>query len=197
LDTLKRRLGSVRIAALSGAVRGFLCVAVLMAACFGADLSAQSHLLSEDEIKAAYLFNFVKFVEWPSEAFSDSKAPIVIGVLGEGTFDSILKQTVAGKTIQARPLVIKHWTDVDGSWECHLLFVNASARGSLGEVLKRTKPLPVLTVGEMEDFAQRGGIINFITVDNKVRFEINNRTAKTAGLQISSKLLTLATKVWD
>ena len=168
-----------------------------MAAEIALPLHAQGLLVGEYQIKAAFLYNFAKFVEWPPEAFSDAKSPIVIAILGEDPFDPSLEEIIAGKTVQGRPLVVKHWKNLDGSWQCHILFVSASARGFLGDIFQKTGLSNVLTVGEMEGFAQRGGMINFILFENKVRFEINHKAAESAGLKISSKLLSLARKVWE
>lgn len=146
---------------------------------------------SESQVKAAFLFNFVKFVEWPSEAFNDSGAPIIVGVLGEDSTTSAIDQTINGKTANGRRLLIKRFPNFRSLSHCHILFISSSQRDNLRQILAAVGP-GVLTIGETERFAQVGGIINFTIVDNKVRFEINPTAAEKAGLRVSAKLLSLA-----
>jgi hypothetical protein len=154
---------------------------------------------SEYRLKAAFLFNFAKFVEWPPEAFADKTSPVVIGVLGQNPFGADLEQTIRGKTINDRPLQVKECQAVTQATNCHILFISTAEKKlstaekkRLGEIFDGLRGVPVLTVGETERFTQTGGMINFIMEGNKIRFEINDETAKKAGLKISSKLLSLA-----
>ena len=161
----------------------------------GAGLTrAQESQPSEYQLKAAFLFNFAKFVEWPASALPQDSSPFVIGILGENPFNDDLKRTVAGKRISDHPISIVVFSSVTEATNCHILFVSNSEKGRLGDIFKRLQAAPVLTVGETDQFTGAGGMINFVTEANKIRFQIKEETAKAAGLKISSKLLNLATR---
>jgi hypothetical protein len=150
---------------------------------------------SEYLIKAGFIFNFAKFVEWPASAFAQPDSPIVIGILGTDPFGAIIDQIVQDKKIGARGFVVKRlkWgSDVKDLRDCKILFVSASEKAHMDELLQIVKGLPVLTVGETPGFAERGGVIRFVLEDNRVRFEVNVEAAHQAELTISSRLLTLA-----
>jgi hypothetical protein len=147
---------------------------------------------NEYQVKAAFLYNFAKFVEWPQEAFAQPDAPIVLGVLGEEPFGGALDQVIKGKAVNGHPLAIKRLKWGGKLRECHILFICASERKRLPAIFEQIKGAGILTVGETEAFTQQGGIINFTLVDNKVRFEINTDMAEQARLKISSRLLALA-----
>lgn len=189
------------MALLAHAARSVVAVTCVLAAALAlnapAPVCAQPAPRSEYEIKAAYLYNFARFVEWPSEAFSDSAAAIVFGVLGANPFGGALTRTLAGKDIDGRPVIIAAYRRAAQVDSCHVLFVGRSESEDLGRILQTLQGNPVLTVGEDVDFARRGGIIQFVLRDNKVRFEINLRAATAARLRMSAKLLRLATVVHD
>lgn len=153
---------------------------------------AQDSQPSESRLKAAFLFNFAKFVEWPPEAFTGKTAPLVIGVLGENSFGKDLEQTIQGKTVNDRPLQVKEYRAVAEATNCHILFICASEKKLLPEIFEALRGTAILTVGETDRFTQTGGMINFVVEGNKIRFEIKDETAKKAKLKISSKLLNLA-----
>ena len=144
----------------------------------------------EYAIKAAFLYNFGKFVEWPQGSFRDAKSPFVICALGEDPLGGAL-DTIHGKNINGREVVIKRIESIEDGEKCHILFVSASERGNLSQIFRTVKQLSVLTVGDMKGFAGSGGIINFISADNRIGFEINVSAAEKANLKISSKLLKL------
>lgn len=146
----------------------------------------------EYEVKAAFLFNFAKFVSWPPEAFSDSHSPIRIGILGEDPFGVALEKTVQNQTISGRSFVIERSRHIQELKDCHILFISRSEDAALGEIFQELKGSDILTIGESENFSGRGGMIHFIKTANKIRFEINIDLATGAGLEISSKLLQLA-----
>jgi hypothetical protein len=146
-------------------------------------------------IKAGFIYNFAKFVEWPAAAFAQPDSPIVIGILGTDPFGNLIDRIVENKKIGARGLVVKRlkWsTDLKDLQECKILFVGASEKAHLDDLVQIVKSLPILTVGETPGFAERGGVIRFVLEDNRVRFEINVEAAHQADLTISSRLLTLA-----
>ena len=150
---------------------------------------------SEYLIKAGFIYNFAKFVEWPSAAFSQADSPIVIGVLGTDPFGNVLDRIVEGKKLGPRGFVVRRYKwgkDVKDLRDCKILFVSASERTHVDEILQSVKGLPILTVGETPGFAERGGVIRFTLEDNRVRFEVNVAAAHQADLNISSRLLTLA-----
>ena len=150
---------------------------------------------SEYLIKAGFIYNFAKFVEWPTTAFSQPDSPIMIGVLGTDPFGSVLDRLVEDKKIGLRGFVVKRYKwgkDLKDLKECKILFVSASEKAHIDEIVQAVKGLPILMVGETPGFAERGGIIRFTLEDNRVRFEINVDAAHQADLNISSRLLTLA-----
>jgi hypothetical protein len=146
---------------------------------------------SEYQIKAAFIFNFAKFVEWPTNALPEASSPIVIGVLGENPFGDNLEKTMRNKTVEDHPLLIKHFQSASDASKCHVLFISDSEKEKLPGILKALDGSSVLTVGEMDGFSEKGGMIGFVIEGTKIRFRINNDTATKAGLKISSKLLSL------
>lgn len=155
---------------------------------------AQQVQLPEYQLKAAFIFNFAKFVEWPGEAFPEPRSPLIIGILGENPFKEHLELTIRGKAINNRAVMLKAFGAVTEITNCHILFVSVSEKDRLAEVFRSLNGAPVLTVSETERFTQSGGMINFISDEKKIRFEINNESANRARLKISSKLLTLAAR---
>jgi hypothetical protein len=153
---------------------------------------AQPSTPNEYEVKAAFLFNFAQFVQWPAAAFPQASTPISIGVLGEDPFGAVLDQVVQNEAINNRKLIIKRSRQVEDLKTCHLIFICKSEKGRLAQILASLDAESVLTVGETEQFARRGGIINFFFEGKKVRFEINADAARRKGLKISSQLLSLS-----
>lgn len=155
---------------------------------------AQETPPSEYQIKAAYLFNFAKFIQWPQGAFDDSKSPLFIGVLGENPFGEELERTIREKTLNGRSLTVKECRTLAEAKKCHVLFISSSEKMRLPGILNGLSGTHVLTVGEMDHFVESGGMISFFRETNKIRFEIKDEAAKKAGLKIDSKLLGLAKK---
>lgn len=148
--------------------------------------------LSEYQIKALFLFNFAKYVAWPTDTFANDKTPLVIGVLGENKIGDGLNESVKGKQVNGREIVIRRFEIEHALDTCHILFISVSEKKHLREIFLKTKAVPVLTVGETEQFIHQGGIINFVKKEDKVRLEINADSAAQSKLQISSKLLNVA-----
>ena len=155
------------------------------------ETQAQTTATNEYKVKASCLFNFAQFVEWPAAAFADAASPIVIGVLGEDAFGPFLDQIVQGEKVRSRPLIVRRARTVDALKACHILFVSKSEDSRLTGILASLEPNSVLTVGEAEGFARRGGVINFYLDGERLRFEINPGAAVHCGLKISSQLLSL------
>lgn len=161
-----------------------------------APLPAQNDAsMPEDDIKAAFLFSFAKFIEWPPRAGED--AALVVGVLGRDGFAATLEQTVRGKTVNGKPLVVKRLARPQEALGCHVVFIGGGDRNRVKQILSALPASGVLTVGEAEQFAQWGGIINFVKETNRIRFEINADAATRAGLRISSRVLQLARVVHE
>lgn len=146
----------------------------------------------EYDLKAAFLFNFVKFVEWPPSAFSGDRAPVTLCVYGEDPFGPTLDGVIQGERVGERSLLVRRPDSLDDLGACHVLFISRSESERLGEVLARVAGKPVLTVADTDGFLQAGGIINFVLEGSKVRFLINQKAAERNGLRISSRLLRLA-----
>lgn len=145
----------------------------------------------EYQVKAAFLYQFFKFVEWPPHALGATHRTICIGVVNGGPIVSAL-QSVEGKEAKGRLVVVKRFKALEELDFCHILFISAGMEDRLAEILDHLKGTSTLTVSDIDGFAKRGGMINFITVENKIQFEINVETAEKASLQISSHLLKLA-----
>ncbi len=175
-----------------------LPIALLAAiAGFGSHARAQEmgHDSAEYLIKAGFIYNFAKLVEWPA-ALTQKNQPIVIGVLENDQFAAVLDRVVNGKNLDGRPFVVKRLKSQEfRDCACHMLFVARAANARLPEIIEFQKTAAVLTISEAPDFARRGGMIAFVLEDSKVRFQVNVEAAKQSGLTISSRLLTLATIV--
>ena len=171
-------------------------VAVVVLAAFvlvlAAPVQAQDQAAEEHEVKAAFLYNFTKFVEWPQGAFPDDGAPVVVGVFGPDPFGPTLDDIVAGKRVGDRPLVIRRLDSSDGLAACHVLFVSSAKAAEFVRLLPSLAHRPILTVGETDGFCETGGVVQFVMPQRKVRFRINVTAAERAGLKISSRLLDLA-----
>jgi hypothetical protein len=148
---------------------------------------------SEYQLKAAFLYHFAQFIQWPSNAFENPTSPMVIAILGDNPFGGGLEKAVSGKSINNHPLTVREIrSPTEATNSCHLLFISSSEKKRLPEILTALRGTSVLTVGEMERFTESGGIINFTMEGGKIRFQINAAAAENAGLKISSKLLSLA-----
>jgi hypothetical protein len=174
---------------MSAGIAWSLAVLVLLAA---PELQARDARSLEYQVKAAFLFNFARFTEWPPASFSSPGAPFVLGVLGEDPFGDNLEQTVSGKSVHSRPLLVKRAATLQELGDCHILFVAGSEKRRLPEILEALKSRAVLTVSDVDDFVRSGGMIRLLPKGDTIRFEINARSAQEVGLKISSKLLRLA-----
>src|SRR5258708_20791050 len=158
---------------------GILIVALSVSLSWAPESMAQASDSSDSSeylIKAGFIYNFAKFVEWPTAAFAQPDSPIVIGILGTDPFGNLIDRIVENKKIGARGLVVKRlkWsTDLKDLKECKILFVGASEKANLDALVQFVKYLPILTVGETPGFAEPGAVIRFVLEDNRRRFEIN------------------------
>lgn len=180
--------------ALSWQSKGFLLIvlAVCSLPCTRNSAGAQNQLLSENQIKAGFLYNFTKFVEWPPEAFLDSSVPIVLGIVGDSPITDLVTEAAAGKTVNGRAVIVKKIREGQDLRGCHILFVSSSQEKRTTKILESIKGSSVLTVGEANGFADSGGVINFFVEGNKVRLEINLEAATRSRLKISAKVIAVA-----
>jgi hypothetical protein len=173
-------------------VRLTLAVAALLVICIPAGC-ARASTPTEYEIEAAYLYNFGLFVQWPT-AFKTDTA-FTICVLGEDPFGKALDRALAGQSIGSQSAIARRISNLQEASGCRILFIGSSEQAHLGQLLSSLGTLSVLTVSDMPEFVKRGGIIQFVLVDNRVHFEINLAAASRAGLALSSQLVKLAVTV--
>jgi YfiR/HmsC-like len=164
---------------------------------FPARLLAQSKAPSEYELKAAFLFNFAKFVDWPPAAFPDPKSPMILCTFDDDAFGVVLDEVVRAKAINGRELVVRRMKKVEALTACQVVFVGTAETKRLPELLEALKGSPTLLVSDIPGSAERGGGIGFYLEDSKMRFSINVDAIQRAHLTVSSKLLTLAKIVHD
>jgi len=185
---ISRRFRAGRLALLGGALLSLA----------GARAVAQAPpVLQEYEIKAAYLLNFTRYVEWPADAFSSAEAPIVIGVLGRNPFGPMLEQAIAGRTSHDRRIEVLHLDGVAEAEACHAVFVSREEWRLHPEILKRLVRRGLLTIGEGDDFVRKGGVLGFVPVAQTVHFAVNLEAGRRAGLRVSSRMLALAAAVYE
>ena len=156
------------------------------------DAPAQTGISKEYQVKAAFLFNFAQFVDWPPDAFTNADAPLCIGVLGNDPFGNFLDTTVSGEKVAGHPLIVRRFQQASEIQDCQVLFVSRSEAGQMKQIFTGLKGRRILTIGEADGFCKDGGIIRFVTEQNKIHFRICPETAKDVGLTMSSKLLRLA-----
>lgn len=149
----------------------------------------------EYQLKAAFLYNFTKFIEWDAASFSGPGAPIVIGIFGADPFAGELENAVRDRKVNGREIVVRHVSSVAGARNVQLLFVAGDADARSGELKEALRGANVLTVGETDAFTKAGGIITFVIEGDKVRFDINAAAAAQASIRISAQLQKLARSV--
>jgi hypothetical protein len=154
--------------------------------------TAQAQSATEYQVKAAFLFNFARFVEWPADAFPNADSALQICVLGQDPFGREFEQVIVDKTVNGHRIEIAHPDGVPQARACQILFIAASEKAHLSSILLGLKGANVLIVGDTPGFAALGGAINFVIDDGRVRFEINLKAAELAHLKISARLLTVA-----
>ena len=153
---------------------------------------AQTPVSDDKKVKAVFLSKFPSFVTWPESAFSENRTHIEIGVLGGGPINNHLEEAIRGEVIKDRTMRIRNVSTLEEATRCHILFFTEENSARFEPFLAMLQRVPVLTVGESEGFTKRGGILNFKTVDGRIRLEVNPDAAATAHLKISSKLLSVS-----
>ena len=169
-------------------VQRFLIAAMMCSLAAG----ARAQAAGEYQVKAAFLYNFAKFVAWPPNSFSDASAPLRICIFGQDPFGPELRNITNDKTVNGRKLQVDQVVDLQVARTCHILFIASSEKAQLKHVFESLRGTYVLTVGDTKGFAELGGMVNFVLEENRVRFEVNQKAAEQAGLTISSKLLGVA-----
>lgn len=153
-------------------------------------VQANAQSANEYQVKAAFILNFARFIEWPNDTLSGDQ--LVIGVIGEDPFGGALYQVASRGSANGRRLEVRRMKWGDNLRACHILFISSSEQRRTGQILDALRGSSVLTIGETSEFNRSGGIIKFFIQDNKVLFEINANAAAQARLKVSSKLMALS-----
>ena len=180
-------------------VRLLLLIATLLLAAPPARVSAEEQspplAATERSVKAAFLYKFLAYVDWPAAAFPQADSPLVIGVMGADDIAAELTQITTGRTFNTHPITVRRLHEGDALAGLHMLFVGHSESGHAAGTLRRAQQRPVLTVTEAPGALEQGAIINFVLTEGRVRFEISVDAADKAGLKLSSRLLAVAQNV--
>jgi uncharacterized protein DUF4154 len=180
----------VAILGIRGGRAALLVACVLGLACLPATSGAvAARATREYDLKAAFLFNFARFVEWPADAFATDTTPITIGILGDDPFGRSLDDIVSNEAVRNRRLIVRRYSSVDEVESCHILFISASQAGRLDQILGRLGKRSVLTVGDTNGFTSRAGMVGFEMARSRLKLQINLSAVRAARLTISSQLL--------
>jgi hypothetical protein len=176
-----------------------IVVALAGVGAFSLQLRAEIGNLTEYEIKVGLLYQFAVYTQWPKEALPDGDSEFVLGILGDDPFGSAL-EFLRGKTVKSRKFVVKHFASAQEINRCHMLFISPSEKKNVAQILKALEKSYVLTISEVEEFIEQGGMINFVLVtktarSEAVRFEINKAAADQAGLKLHSGFLKAAVRL--
>jgi len=173
----------------------FMALAVALVLVGVSCLHAQQSKPTEYQVKAAYLYNFGRFVKWPPGLAAGKGDSFPVCVLGRDPFGSILDSTLAGEALEGKPVVIRRIARPQDAPDCRILFVSSTEENHLKEILAAIDQAGVLTVSDIPGFSRRGGMIQFVVEGDRIRFEINLATAESAKLVLSSELLKVAAAV--
>jgi hypothetical protein len=169
----------------------FSVIAVMILFAVPGTSGAEPATATEYDVKAAFIYNFAKFIEWPEGTFRGASSPVVICVYGRGSIEKAFGD-IQGKTVKGRIVDVIFNDDIDNPGSCNIIFLSISDKRLSGPVLDAVRGISVVTIGEAPDFIHSGGIISFKSSGNKIRFEINPAAARRVHLLISSQLLRLA-----
>ena len=162
---------------------------ILLFICSLLPVSVFADVNPEDQYKAVFIYNFTKYIQWPNY---DNMETYKIAIIGDSEIIIPLKEIEKKRTVNNKKIKIIHFQDIHDINICHILFISASEKKRLSDILQKVKDNNILTVSDSMGFAHEGVSINFIIVDGKIKFEINNSSIDQAGLQVSSHLLKLA-----
>jgi hypothetical protein len=151
----------------------------------------------ESLVKAAFIYNFVKFIEWPGDRATSKLSNIDICTVGSSSINKASKVFQAASTEKLKLSLVpeSNWRNADK--HCHILFISASESSAVAEILGTLKTKPVLTVSDSDQFAEQGGMIGFVMSDNKIKIAVNTKSITSAGLRVDAQLLEIALKVID
>lgn len=175
--------------------RVFLRWAIVLALAVLGAMPAWPQDASEQQVKAAFLSKFGSYVEWPARVFAGPDSPIRIGVMGDDVIAAELQQLASGRTAADRGMLVRKLARGEPLQDLHILFVGRPDAGKLDEILARAKGQPLLVVTDSDNALARGSIINFVLVQDKVRFDVAMAAAEQGNLRISSRLLAVARQV--
>ena len=175
------------------ALRKTVLLCTMAAVTFASELAESPASRLESYMKAAFLYNVIKFIEWPA----DARGPIIFGVLGKGPLELLLQQVVHGKSLDGRPLLVKAVHKLEDIKGCHVLFIADSESERLRDIVAALKDYTILTVSDIDQFARRGGMIFLVAENQKLRFEVNPDGLARSGVKISARFLQLAVIVRD
>ena len=166
---------------------------LVLSLCLAVQLSGQTkQRYSEYEVKAAFIYSFTQFVEWNQDKALSSSDTLFIGVLGENPFNGYLERIIAEKIARGRPLNLAFANRIDDLKFCHILYIPPQSDKELKKIMAQLDGQCILTVGDQDNFAEFGGVIGFVLINNKIKFKINQSAAESAKLRLSSRLLKLA-----
>jgi hypothetical protein len=154
----------------------------------------QSGTTLEYQVKAAFIFNFISFTQWPASALGPPSSPLRICVAGDDPFRGALESTVSGERILDHPIAVEHLRG-SAAGRCHVLFVAAADAARVPELLRDVGSSPILTIGESDQFLRSGGVVNLVVDEGHVRFDVSQKAAVAHGLTLSSRLLRVARSV--
>jgi hypothetical protein len=173
----------------------WLSIAALVSFFPSVPLPAQQQHPTESQVKAAYLYNFGKFVRWQSDRAGNPE--LLICVLGKDPFGALLDATVEGESIDGRKLAVRRIAKVQDGSSCSILYISSSEESQLTPILSTAQRFGALTVSDIPRFAERGGVIGFVVQQDKIRFEVNRGAAEQSHLALSSELLKVASKLYN
>ncbi|MDP8243209.1 MAG: YfiR family protein [Candidatus Hinthialibacter antarcticus] len=175
---------------------GLAAIALIGFSVFALPQSAQSQrVYDEYEVKAAFIYNCMLFVDWPNETDNESKKPYTICILGEDPFGKFLNTIARTKTIQSRPIKIQRIKSLEEFKDAHILFISKNEQRNLKKILETVSDKPILTIADFSGFADNGGVLEFLLINNRVNFRVNEKTANQAKLRMSAQLLNLAVEI--
>lgn len=196
-----RRLNCLRAWRRIVGTKLFICLLAIVFSLLAGTLrtTAQSDVALDYQVKAAYLLNFPKYIDWPSSAFAETNSPITVDVFGDADVANEFANMIeSGKAVGGHPIVLKRITSEDEiTNDCQILFVAVSEKPLTSSILEKVKGFNILTVGESDDFLADGGIINLVHRNHKIRLQVNLDAAEKTHLKISSRLLVVSEVVKD
>ena len=194
--TIERPMQTLRTETMQqqGLRHGRASCSILLLCVFLTGMAWPQHTVTSYDVEAAYLYNFGKFVRWPADTDAGT-APFTICILGEDPFGQKLDMLIANESVQGRPIVAKRVAAASATEACQIVFLGSSEEPKLAKDLAELQKRPMLTVSNMPDFVERGGMIQFLQINNTVRFEVNLSSAQQSGLALSSELLKVAVTV--